>query len=119
MSEAFVVGGLGFWFVSLVWLFLVWLFSENEHGFLGFVSTILYLVGLQLLFKVGVYDWAVANHGLIIALAMFYLFIGAAWCFWRWYLFAKDQYEPYKNMKTEWLISKRETQFNDIPERFT
>lgn len=116
MAELFVVGGLMFWIAMLAWIVVVWAFTENEHGFCGLISTVVYGCVLQFVFKVDVLHWLLSHPIPLIGFGVFYFFLGALWSFWRWYLFAKDSLEPYIRMKTDWLISKGESTFDSIPE---
>ena len=116
MAEMLVVGSLLFWAALAVWLVAVWALTEKEHGFLGLLSTVAYCLVLQFVFKVDVAGWLLAHPVPIIIFACIYFFVGAGWSFWRWYLFVKDQLEPYVQMKTDWLVSKGETTFHTIPD---
>jgi len=115
MAEMLVVGSILFWAALAIWLVAVWLLTENEHGFIGLLSTIAYAMVLQLAFKVDVAGWLLSHPLAIGIFAVLYLFIGSGWSFWRWFLFVKDKREPYDQMKTEWLSSKGETTFSTIP----
>ncbi len=116
MTELFIVGGLAFWIALLAWLVIVWALTENEHGFLGLLSTVAYGCLLQFGFKVDVFGWLLSHPIPLLILAALYFFIGVPWACWRWYLLVKDALEPYIKMKTEWLISKGESTFDAIPE---
>lgn len=116
MAELLVVGGLAFWIALAVWLVILWALVENDHGFLGLVSVVAYGLLLQFGFKVDVGTTLLSHPIPLIVFAVLYFFIGAGWAFWRWFLYAKDQLEPYVQERTNWLVSKNETTFDSIPE---
>lgn len=116
MAEVLVVGGLVFWLAMLVWVVILWALVENKHGFFGLLSIVAYGCILQFVFKVDVVNVVFLHPLPFVAFAAIYFFVGAGWSFWRWYLFVKDKLEVYTNMKTEWLISKGESQFVTIPD---
>lgn len=116
MAEALVVGGVLFWGIMVLWLLLLWWSTETDHGLLGFLSIVAYGCVLQWAFKVDVIGWILSHPSVTIAFLVFYLFVGAGWSFWRWYLFVKDQFEPYTKARADWLVSKNITNFSCIPE---
>jgi hypothetical protein len=115
MAELLVVGGLAFWIAMLVWFVILWALVEHDYGFLGLVSIVVYGCLLQFGFKADVLGWMTSHWIMLAIFGGLYFFIGGGWAFWRWFLFAKDQLEPYTQMKTEWLVSKGESQFTQIP----
>lgn len=116
MAEFLVVGGLAFWIALAVWLVILWALVEHDHGFIGLCSIVAYGCLLQFGFKVDVLGSILAHPIPLIIFAVLYFFLGAGWAFWRWFLFAKDQLEPYLHERTNWLISKNQTSFDSIPE---
>lgn len=116
MAEVLVFGGLVFWLAMLAWVVILWALVENEHGFFGLLSTVVYGCVLQFVFKVDVVNVVLSHPVPFVVFAAIYFFVGAGWSFWRWYLFVKDKLEVYTNMKTEWLISQGESQFTTIPD---
>jgi len=116
MAELFVIGGLAFWIALAAWLVILWALVENDHGFFGLISIVAYGLLLQFGFKVDVGSFALGHPIPLIVFAVFYFFLGSGWSFWRWYLFVKDQLDPYVQMKTDWLIKKGETTFDIIPD---
>ena len=115
MAELFVVGGLAFWIAMLAWFIILWVLVEKDHGFLGLLSLVAYGCLLQFGFKMDVVGWILSHPIPLIIFGCLYFFIGAGWGFWLWFLFAKDQKEPYLNKRTDWLVSKGETKFDSIP----
>jgi len=115
MAEFFVLGGLGFWLALVVWFIVLWALVENDHGFFGLISIIAYGCLLQFGFNVDVLHWVLGHWMPLLVFLGFYFVIGAGWTFFRWYLFNKDQREPYDTMKAEWLAGKNETNFAVIP----
>ncbi len=115
MAELLVVGGLAFWIALFVWLVILWALVEHDHGFLGLCSLVAYACLLQFAFKMDVLGWITGHWVMLAIFGVFYFFIGAGWGFWRWFLFAKDQKEPYLNERTNWLVSKGESKFDSIP----
>jgi hypothetical protein len=111
-----LVGGVAWWFIMAVWVVVLWFFVETEHGLLGLLSTAIYLALLQWGFHVDVLYWFVHHLGHIFVGIGFYAALGAAWAFWRWYLFAHEQLEPYFKMRSEWLSSKGQSNLDYIPE---
>lgn len=116
MAELFVIGGLAFWIALAAWLVILWVLVENDHGFAGLISIVAYGLLLQFGFKVDVGSFVLGHPIPLIVFAVFYFFLGSGWSFWRWYLFVKDQLEPYIQMKTDWLIKNGETTFTSIPD---
>lgn len=116
MAELFVIGGLAFWIALAFWFVILWALVENDHGFFGLLSVVAYGCLLQFGFKVDVGSWVLGHPIPLIAFAVLYFFLGSGWSFWRWYLFVKDQLEPYMQMKTDWLIKKGETTFTSMPD---
>ena len=116
MAELLVFGGPLFWALLLVWLVALFVSVEYEYGIFAFLSTLVYGVLLYFAFHVDL-PQLVLNHPILILVGIVLYFpIGAAWSFFRWYMFVHSKLELYTDMKTEWLSSKGQTSFTEIPD---
>jgi hypothetical protein len=116
MAELLVLGSPLFWGILLVWLAALFVTVEYEKGIFAFLSTVAYGVLLQFVFHVDVVHIVLHNPMWIIAGMAVYFPIGAAWSFFRWYMFVHAELSKYVDFKTKWLISKGQTSFEDIPD---
>jgi hypothetical protein len=116
MAEWLVLGGPVFWAVLLVWIIALFVSVETEYGIFAFLSTIVYGVLLYFVFHVDL-PHLLYNHPILILVGIaLYFPIGAAWSFFRWYMFVHSKLELYTDMRNEWLSSKGQTSFTEIPD---
>lgn len=116
MAEWLVLGGPIFWAVLLVWIIALFVSVENERGIFAFLSTIVYGALLYFVFHVDVLR-LLYNHPILILVGIaLYFPIGAAWSFFRWYMFVHSKLELYTDMRNEWLSDKGQTSFTEIPD---
>jgi len=116
MAEWLVFGGPVFWAVLLAWIVALFVSVEYEYGIFAFLSTLVYGVLLYFVFHVNV-PQLLYNHPILILVGIaLYLPIGAAWSFFRWYMFVHSKLEQYTDMRNEWLANKGETSFTEIPD---
>ncbi len=114
--EIMAIGGTVFWLVMAAWIAILWFLVEWEHGFLGFLSTVGYLCILQFGFRLDVASTVLHHPIMIGVLGIVYFIAGTGWSFFRWYILVKEKLEPYINMRTEWLFSKGQTSFKEVPD---
>jgi hypothetical protein len=114
--EIMAVGSLVFWIIMAVWIVILWLLVENEHGALGLVAAAGYLCILKFGFGISVELFALANFQYILLGAVGYFIIGGIWSCIRWHLYATDELEPYLKMRNDWLASKGQVTFKKVPE---
>jgi hypothetical protein len=105
-----------FWAVLLAWIIALFISVENEYGIFAFLSTITYGVLLYFVFNVNV-PYYLYHHPILILLGIaLYFPIGAAWSFFRWYMFVYSKLELYTDMRNDWLSNKGQTSFTEIPD---
>lgn len=117
MVELLVLGGVVFWLLLAVWIVALFVSVEYfERGWAAFACTVAYLAALYFGFHVDVLHILVHHPILILVGMALYFPIGGAWAFFRWYMFVHAQLDKYIEFKTQWLISKGQTSFDDIPD---
>jgi hypothetical protein len=117
MTVTAILGSsLFFWGIFLLWIVILWATVEWERGLLGFLSIVGYLLVLQFVFGVDVLQWVFTHPFYLLGMIALYFPMGAAWSACRWYWYATDQLSPYIDARTKWLISKKETKFDKVPE---
>lgn len=116
MAELLVFGGPVFWLVLVAWIVALFVSVEYERGILAFISTIAYGLLLYFLFSVDLPHMFIHHPMMILCGVALYFPIGAAWSFFRWFMFVHSKLDEYVDFKTKWLISKGQTSFDNIPD---
>lgn len=99
LAALFALGTIGFWSLLLVIGVGITILVENEEGAWATFVAIASMVGLSFLWKLNLLVVVKANPGRIVAYALAYFAIGAAWSIFKWFTFlhkANSRYEDYK-----------------------
>lgn len=112
MSEILIMFGL-FWWIYLVALFgIIIFFIEDKSGFCATVTTILGLIGLEILGNTPVWDTIIHRPYYLIPFVAGYLFCGVVWSLIKWRLFIGKKHAQYVKYK-ETFCQKNSIPFSE------
>lgn len=89
-----------FWAISALWLILLFLCVEKDHGLTALLCTITYVIMLQFVFDVNLLQFLYYHPVKLGILAIVYFLIGAGWSFFRFYILVKKQVNEYLEART-------------------
>ena len=104
--ELFLVGTFWFWALVVAEIILLFIFIENENGIGATISMIVFGCCLQFFGNVDFFNYMIENPLSIAIVVASYFLLGAIWGCVKWWIFCRDRWEEYLEMKEDFLRSK-------------
>lgn len=103
LAAFFIVGSAGFWGMLALCSIGVLVALEYEHELSAFLSVLAMGLILQLYSGVSIVGYVIHNPSSIFYLGAFYLVLGTAWSFFKWYLHCRDERKRFD----EWIEEEK------------
>ena len=105
--------GLWFWSIILIEAILLFWFVEQEWPEISVVSVGLCLVLLWWLADIPVWKWIHDNPGKLAKYVGYYILVGIAWTFIKYYFKLKDMQGRIKSLKKSWVLWRQDASDKD------
>lgn len=107
MAEIFAVGTFWFWALVVAEIILLFIFTENKHGWGGTISLVVFAGLLQWCGSIDIFGFMATNPLKIVAFVLSYVALGLLWAIYgKWVLLIRDQISDRREAEEQWLESR-------------